>query len=364
MGQFLAAPAKGTITGFRAGRMFPERVEGEPDAPFKFNGAMIIDDPLKPDDARKKPEREAVNNRYLNTLRSRLADERVPVIVIMQRLDMDDLSGWLLKGGSGEYWHHLMLPGRIDNAADYPSEYKFGIPINHGLPDGPLWRHKLNEEQLNTLSKASFVFASQIQQNPMAAGGAIWKREYFTYCKAADRPNMEYRVIFGDTAQKEGEENDYSVLQLWGKGVDGKAYLLDQVRGKWAAPQLQTNAKFFWAKHRPYVNGRGHLRAMKIEDKVSGTTLIQTLPTVEGGVIPVEAIPRETKDKWTRANDVEPAYANHMVVHPHPDEAPWLTDYETELLGFPSASFDDQVDPTMDAVAEMVGTAQDLMSLL
>jgi len=356
--QFLAAPAKGTITGFRAGRMFM------PGEPFRFNGAMVIDDPLKPDDARKKGEREAVNNRYLNTLRSRPADERVPVIVIMQRLDEDDLSGFLLKGGSGEYWHHLMLPGLVDNAVVYPDAYTHGIPIAHGLPDGPLWEQKLNAEALAKLAKAKYVFASQIQQNPLAAGGKIFLEEYFRFCRRKDQPNLEYRVIYADTAQKEGEQNDYSVFQHWGKGTDGKAYLLGQVRGKWTAPQLQSNAKAFWSecKKQDAINGRGILRVMKIEDKVSGTTLIQTLPTEAGGNIPVEAIPRE-KDKWTRAMDVEPSFANGLVVFPVTEEEPWMKEYLAELLAFPG-TFDDQVDPTMDAVVEMVGQAADLMSLL
>ncbi|KKK94516.1 hypothetical protein LCGC14_2682070, partial [marine sediment metagenome] len=93
-GGMLAKAAGGPITGFRAGRM-------EKDI---FTGALVIDDPLKPDDAFSPTKRASVNKRATNTFRSRLAHERVPIVVIMQRLHGDDFVGHLLKGGTGEVW--------------------------------------------------------------------------------------------------------------------------------------------------------------------------------------------------------------------------------------------------------------------
>lgn len=121
-GGMMAAPAGGQITGFRAGRM----EEG-------FTGAFVIDDPVKPDDAYSDPRRNAINNRFNNTMRSRLALETTPMIVIMQRIHEDDLSGYLLKGGSGDMWHHLSIPTRLDDEvinSPYPQDYTHGIPIN------------------------------------------------------------------------------------------------------------------------------------------------------------------------------------------------------------------------------------------
>ena len=102
LGGMLAASAGGQITGFRAGRMEPG-----------FSGAFVIDDPVKPDDAYSVAKRNFINNRFNNTMRSRLAVETVPMIVIMQRLHEDDLSGYLLKGNSGDHWHHLILPTHL-----------------------------------------------------------------------------------------------------------------------------------------------------------------------------------------------------------------------------------------------------------
>ena len=101
-GGVYATSAAGQVTGFRAGHM--------DHAATGFCGALIIDDAVKPDDAYSEVKREAVNNRYNETIASRLAVESIPVILIMQRIHHHDLAGYLLQGGSGEMWHHLDLP--------------------------------------------------------------------------------------------------------------------------------------------------------------------------------------------------------------------------------------------------------------
>ena len=121
-GGMMAAPAGGQITGFRAGRMEPG-----------FTGAFVIDDPVKPDDAYSAVKRNAINNRFNNTMRSRLAVEEVPMVVIMQRIHEDDLSGYLLKGGSGDIWHHLTIPTHLSEEVlnkPYPDDYTHAIPIS------------------------------------------------------------------------------------------------------------------------------------------------------------------------------------------------------------------------------------------
>lgn len=121
-GGMMAAPAGGQITGFRAGRM-----------ESGFTGAFVIDDPVKPDDAYSAPKRNAINNRFNNTMRSRLAVEEVPMIVIMQRIHEEDLSGYLLKGGSGDIWHHLTIPTLLSEEEinkPYPDDYTHGVKID------------------------------------------------------------------------------------------------------------------------------------------------------------------------------------------------------------------------------------------
>lgn len=102
-GSFYAAPAGGEIMGFRAGRSKPG-----------FQGAIIIDDPQKPEDMHSPVKVNFFPDRYKSTFRHRVDNRETPIIVIMQRINADDFSGFLLNGGSGEMWYHLCLPSPIE----------------------------------------------------------------------------------------------------------------------------------------------------------------------------------------------------------------------------------------------------------
>jgi predicted phage terminase large subunit-like protein len=335
-GGMLAKAAGGPITGFRAGYMDKTM----------FTGALVIDDPLKPDDAFSPTKRKTVNQRATNTFRSRLAHDGVPIIAIMQRLHSDDFAGHLLTGGTGEKWHHLNLPVMINNSEPYPIEWTHGIPIQHNLPDGPLWREKHDEAEIEVLKADAYTYASQYMQRPVSIEGALFNMDGFKWWNLGELPTIEYYTIYADTAQKTGERNDFSVFQLWGKAATG-IYLVDQVRGKWGAPELDDMAATFWEKHKRA--GR-NVRGFKVEDKASGTGLIQSLRK-KG--LPMIGIPRD-KDKYTRGLDAAPWVATGMVHLPANEE--WTVALRAELQMFDGlgTGWDDQVDPLMDAVADML----------
>jgi len=338
-GHVRAASSGEPITGFRAGRLLGE---GEP---WKFTGALIIDDPLKPDDASSDTVRKFINERWHNTFKSRLGDESSPVVVIMQRLHVDDFVQNLLES-SGERWHVLKLPIEIDGecAPIHPN----ADMIPHGLPPGPLWESKHNQSQIDVLKLSPSVYSGQYAQEPVIVGGNLFKIDQFG--RYDDIPNLAWRAIYADTAQKTAERNDYTVFEHWGAGHDGKAYLLDVVRDKFEAPELETTGLAFWAKCKQWPADRyGSLRKMAIEDKVSGTGLIQTL---KRKAIPVIAIQRE-KDKYTRALDIVPHCAVGNVMLPR--SPAWVKGFEMEVAAFPDGSFDDQVDPFIDAVTDICG---------
>ena len=181
------------------------------------------------------------------------------------------------------------------------------------------------------------------QQSPVVIGGNMVKSHWWKYYKVL--PKIRTRIIYGDTAQKKEQKHDYSVFQCWGISYDNQLCLIDQVRDKWEAPELLTGARAFWNKHKA-VTGLGTLSAMKIEDKVSGTGLIQTLKR-EG--IPIIGIPRST-DKVMRCQDASPMIESGNVFLPQ--DAPWLSDYLSEWEQFPNGTNDDQCDPTMDAIED------------
>ena len=339
-GGMLAKAAGGPITGFRAGYMDKSR----------FTGALVVDDPLKPDDAFSPARRAAVNKRATNTFRSRLAHDGVPIVVIMQRLHSDDFAGHLLTGGTGDNWHHLDLPVMIERGQTYPPEWTHGIPIEHALPEGPLWPEKHSAAEIEVIKADAYTFASQYMQRPVSIEGAMFDMSGFGWW--TELPEIDWFGMYADTAMKTGERNDYSVFQLWGKAKGGKGiYLVDQARGKWEAPELERTGLAFWAKHRDA--GR-QVRGLKVEDKASGTGLIQSLKR-QG--VPVSGIQRD-RDKFTRGMDAAPWIATGMV---HlPKDEPWTPALRSELQMFDGVGtgHDDQVDPLMDAIADMLGGPQ------
>lgn len=197
----------------------------------------------------------------------------------------------------------------------------------------------------------TYASAGQLQQRPAPRGGGIFKDVWWQYWSG--EPRIRFTVIFVDTAQKTADHNDYSVFQLWGMGYDGRIYLLDQIRDKWEAPELLKQARAFWNKHR----ARAHAapRCMKIEDKSSGTGLIQQLRRgdAQQGIkpIPVKDIQRN-RDKVSRAYDATPRIEQGLVVLP--ENAAFLSDYLKEFATFPNGSHDDMIDPTMDAIDDML----------
>jgi predicted phage terminase large subunit-like protein len=339
-GGLLAKSAGGPITGFRAGLMDKK----------KFTGALVVDDPLKPDDAFFPKKRQNVNKRATNTFRSRLAHEGVPILVIMQRLHDDDFVGHLLRGGSGDVWDHLDLSVWIDRDREYPKDWTHGRPIPHDLPNGPLWEEKHSAKEIEILKVDEYTYASQYDGRPVSVEGALFDMDYLNWYSAHQLPPIEYCMVFGDTAQKTEERNDYSVFQLWGKQKNGpNIYLIDQIRGKWSAPDLEKYALAFWKRHR--ILRQGSLRSLQVEDKSSGTGLIQSLSR---SGIPVRGIQRE-RDKYMRGLDTAPYVKSGYIYLP--EDRPFTNDLRIELQRFDGlgTGHDDQVDPLMDAVEKMLG---------
>lgn len=352
-GMFQAVPLGGTITGLRAGRAPP------PDKPNQFMGALLLDDLQKAQSADKKATRpvgaelRAANTTFHSTISNRIfpRSNPAPIIIIQQRLHVQDISGDLLTMEGGTKWHHLCLPVVIEEGWEYPAEWVNGIEIPHGLPPGPLWPWMMDEAAIeNERRRSALIFNAQYMQRPIEGDGAIFTSDHFHAYKSL--PDLQYRVIYADTAQKAKESSDYTVFQCWGRGKDNRCYLIDQLRLRVETPEMVKQAVLFYHKHQGLTSPQtGQLRGMKIEDKVSGTGLIQILQRAGITAIP---IPRST-DKVSRAHDVVYHFASGNVLHPHPKNAPWVINWKNEMLAFPDGVYDDQCDPTFDAVAEMCG---------
>ena len=301
---------------------------------------LIIDDPLKPEDALSDTRRQAVNDWFDNTLLSRLnSKEDGIIIIVMQRLHEDDLVGHVLD--RGEEWDVLSFPAIAEDDEVHRAQTVFG-PFEFKRSTGEVLDPK--RESLNTLltlkaSIGTYNFSSQYQQKPTPKEGAIVKHEWLKrYEPDAPMPNFLYTLQSWDTANKSGELNDYSVCTTWGvAGFD--YYLLHVYRARLDYPTLKRKVFELRDKWQP--------SKVLIEDKASGTQLIQDL-RADGmySVVPYE--PEAVMDKIMRLHAQTDLLESGNVLFPR--AAPWLDDYLSELTGFPNGKFDDQVDSTTQAL--------------
>ena len=242
-GGVYATASGGAITGFGA---------GVADANI-FSGAIIIDDPLKPDDASSETKRNSVNERYNGTIRSRVNDRNTPIIVIMQRLHEDDLSGFLLNGGSGEEWEHLCLPALDEN-------------------NKPLWEDKHSFEELEQIRQANrYNFAGQYMQTPSPDEGGEWRKEWFKIIDKSEIPinSLKWELII-DGAYTNHTKNDPTGLQIGAKWENN--YVIWSSIDKYLEmPELLK----FVPNH--IISSGVDVKMSLVEPKASGKSLVQLI---------------------------------------------------------------------------------------
>lgn len=335
-----------TATGFREAMAFISMTGSRGDR-------IILDDPLSTDSGHSDADLKTAEYAFTETLPTRVNNDDSAIVVIMQRLHENDTAGIILGRDLG--YTHLCLPMRFESDRRCVTSIGFQDPRTHG--GELLFPERFSEATVSVLEKimGSHATASQLQQRPAARGGNIIRGEWFPLYDIP--PRLKYRVIYADTAQKAAEHNDYSVFEEWGMGEDGKIYLLDMIRGKWEVPELERRAPAFWSKAKardPAVAGQ--LRQMKIEDSASGTGLIQRMKL--DCRIPVVGIKR-TKDRYTRLTDVLGYIESGYVCLPR--NAFFLSDFIGECEAFTATNshpHDDQVDPMIDAVGDMLASGK------
>jgi predicted phage terminase large subunit-like protein len=266
---------------------------------------IVIDDPLKPDDALSDTKRSGANQWFTNTLLSRQDDKRTGVIVVvMQGVHIDDLSGFLL--AQSDEWEVLSFP-----AIAY------------------------NDQNIPTWAGGTYHY----QQEPAPPGGAMVKRHWVKRYRELP-PDAERLFVLQswDTASKGGPENDWSVCTTWLVARGKKWYLINVWRDRVDYPELKAKAQSLaleWKAQRVLV-----------EDSGAGTALVQELRGRVPGVIAVKS----QRDKVTRmavaSSKIE---AGQVFV---PERAPWLADLEAELFVFPGGRHDDQCDSISQALED------------
>ena len=224
-GEFYAVSTQGQVTGFGAGQV-DDIAADEADEEWLryddaflqklgligansnvFNGAVIIDDPIKPDDALSDTIRERINQRFESTIRSRTNSRNTPIIIIMQRVHEHDLCGYLLETEPDE-WDVLSLPAiEVD-------------PVTG--EESALWPFKHTLEELKKLRAAdSFVFDTQYMQDPKPKEGLLY--DHFNTYKTIPMEQGMRRCNYTDTADT-GADNLCSICFVKGSEYN---YLTD-----------------------------------------------------------------------------------------------------------------------------------------
>lgn len=314
-GVMYATGAAGTITGFGAGKMR----DG-------FGGAIVIDDPHKADEARSDVVRQGVIDWFVTTLESRKNDpERTPIILVMQRLHEEDLSGWLLAGGNGEKWEHVCLSAWQDDGT-------------------ALWPEKHSADELRRMEQASpYTFAGQYRQQPAPPEGGIIKPDQLVIVDAVPAGVRWARGWdFGSTTT-----GDWTAGGKLGKLPDGRLIIGDMVRLQ-AGPDERDRALVNTAA----ADGRGVMQSIPQDPGQAGKTQVLDLTRKLAG-FNVHTSP-ETGDKITRA---EPLASQINVGNVLMLRGAYNGPLIDEMRLFPNGKWDDQIDGLSRAYARLIGHA-------
>jgi predicted phage terminase large subunit-like protein len=281
--------SSGSITGQDAGLPHSEH----------FTGCVIMDDCHKPGEVHSDTVRQSVIQNYRETILQRPRAPNVPMIYIGQRLHEDDLPAYLLSGKDVRVWKPVVLKA-LDEAGNalYPE-------VN------PL--SQLLEQQ----EKNPYVFASQYQQNPIPAGGALFKPENFVLLD--EEPEMLLTFITADTAETNKSYNDATAFSFWGlyeieemgiKTGQTGLHSLDSIELRIEPKDLRAEFMSFYGdcmlhKTKPLIAA--------IEKKSTGVTLCSVLQDMRGLSIREVKRTKASGSKTDRYLEMQPIIASKLV---------------------------------------------------
>ncbi|MBF0563418.1 MAG: phage terminase large subunit [Alphaproteobacteria bacterium] len=307
---------------------------------------IIIDDPLKPDEASSDSIRQGVNDWHDNTLSSRFNDQRTGCeILIMQRLHEDDLVGHVLAQGG---WTQLSFPAIAELDEEHVVDTPLGPKRFVRRTGEALHPERQSLEWLRAEQRkiGESTFAGQYQQSPAPKGGGVIKRDWFKMCPPHPIPAQFGRVIQSwDTASMTSDHAAFSVCTTWGvitrfipgSELEVEIHLLDVLRDKMTYSNLKRAVIAKYHRFRP--------AEILIEQAGSGIQLLQEFVKT---ALPVRACPPQ-RNKASRMETQTDLIEGGRVFLPA--TAAWLADYLDEMTKFPKGKYNDQVDSTSQALA-------------
>lgn len=324
-----------TRTGFRQGVPFSRLTGGRGDR-------VIIDDPHSVDGAESEADRLSTVRTFRESVPTRLNEpDKSAIIVIMQRLHEEDVSGQILKLGLG--YEHLMLP------MEYEPERRCRTSIGFADPrteDGELLfperfpRHVVERDKIPL---GSYAVAGQFQQRPAPRSGGMFQRGDFEIVDAVPAGAKRCRAWdFAASKQKPGKQPDWTVglKMAWHAGT---FYVEDVRRDRWSPSDVEKNLK-----NTATQDGIAVPIRMPQDPGAAGKSDAATkVKLLAGYSVKVQPV---TGDKATRAR---PASAQAQAGNVKLVRANWNETFLDEVCSFPNATHDDQVDAFADALNEL-----------
>ena len=289
----------------------------------EFNGAILIDDPIKPIDATSEVILKKVNDRLNNTILSRKnSPKKTPVIIIMQRLHENDMTGFCMDGNTPEHWEQLKLSA---------------IQIADDGTESALWEHKHSLEQLKEMKKTDpLVFSGQYEQNPSPLEGDLFKRDSWNIIEAIPK---HFKCVRGyDLASSKKKYSAYTASVKMAKFDQG--YIIFEAKQDRLSPaeveaEIKLNAS---------LDGYSTFISLPLDPAQAGRFQADYLIKALSGYM-IEATP-ETGSKEDRARALS---SQQTVGNVYLLKGDWNKEFIDQCTNFPNGKYKDMVDASSRA---------------
>lgn len=266
----------------------------------EWGGCVVIDDALNPLFFNSEIKKRIVKESYETVFSKRLNNPtKTPIIIIMQRVAVDDLVGYVLDKYGNDF-EVIKVPA-LDDTVNPPRSF---------------WESKFPVEMLLKEQLANpAVFAAQRQQEPVLYNGNMFKAEWFKFYHYM--PGTQYREVFmaSDTAFRSSETADNTAIGLWGRTMDtNRLHLIDLLYGKISSEELVRKFMTFYRTWNGRVGNHQRITSVWIEDAASGMRLIEDLKRIGG--IPVRRFKPRGRDKMMRIMDMKPMIESGNILFP------------------------------------------------
>jgi predicted phage terminase large subunit-like protein len=353
-----------TATGFREAVAFESMTGVRGDR-------VIIDDPHSVDSAASDAMRASVIETFLEAVPSRLNNpEKSAIIVIMQRLHEQDVSGIIIDKELG--YDHIMLPMRYDPARAMPT--MLGYEDRRSEEGELLFPSRFPEEVVARDERVMgpYAAAGQFQQSPEPRGGGILRREWWQMWDSPSYPPFDYVIASIDTAYTAKTENDPSAMTVWGiwSGGDQTAQITRTVsRENEIMAEVERTYKeghpkcmliYAWNERLEFHDlidkvqetmEQWGVEKLLVEAKASGISVAQELRRVYNyDDVTVQLVNPKSLDKVARVYSIQHLFAGEMVYAPNKS---WADAVINQAAQFPRGKHDDLVDSTSMALRHM-----------